>query len=144
MRGYRGPEYVIKKGRFWQVAEERWKDAECLHRSGRFDGAVYLCGYVLECFLKYAVCVRRGQAGLTEREAKSLGHNLAELLDTAGFRGILYEGKRQDLLLAFDRLNNRWSTELRYQPRSADFRFSRGFLNDTGALRNWLQQQLNA
>jgi HEPN domain-containing protein len=134
---------LIKKGRFWQAAEERWKDAECLHKAGRFDGAVYLCGYVLECFLKYAVRVRTGRSALDEREARDYGHDLYALLSATGFEEILYAQKRSDLFLAFVRLNNAWSTALRYMARSANARSSESFLNDTGAVRNWLQQRLN-
>src|SRR5271155_437917 len=142
MRDRRGPQ-VIKRGRFWQAAEERWRDAECLHRAGRFDGAIYLCGYVLECFLKYAICVKTGRPGLYESEAKRYGHNLFALLNASGFKESLYKSSRKGLFLAFDRLNSVWSTGLRYGTKSNDARSSKSFLNDTGDVRNWLQQRLD-
>jgi HEPN domain len=134
---------LVKATVFRAASIERWRDAECLHRAGRFDGAIYRCGYVMECFLKYAVCERTGRPGLDERDARRYGHNLFELLSATGFREDLYAQKRNDLFLAFDRLNNAWSTALRYTARSADERYSKSFLNDTGAVRNWLQQRLN-
>ena len=73
----------IPANRFRQAAEERWKDARCLHGNGRYEGAIYLCGYVLECFLKFAVCETRRHKSMGLGEAKQLGHNLFELLDAS-------------------------------------------------------------
>jgi hypothetical protein len=89
--------------------------------------------------LKYAVCVKTGRPGLYESEAKRYGHNLFALLNAAGFKEVLYTSSRHDLFLAFDRLNNAWSTGLRYGAKSANARSSKSFLNDTGDVRNWLQ-----
>lgn len=39
-----------------QIANERLADAEALFTKGRFTGAVYISGYVLECFFKALAC----------------------------------------------------------------------------------------
>jgi HEPN domain-containing protein len=39
-----------------QIVGARYKDAEVLLASKRFDGAVYLCGYAVELGLKARIC----------------------------------------------------------------------------------------
>lgn len=38
------------------IAAARLEDAEALWRTGRFDGASYLCGYAVEAALKARIC----------------------------------------------------------------------------------------
>jgi HEPN domain-containing protein len=38
------------------VSNERLKDATILLKQKRYNGAVYLGGYVIECLLKAAIC----------------------------------------------------------------------------------------
>jgi hypothetical protein len=45
---------------FEQTARERLLDAECLLAGNRFDGAVYLAGYVLEIAFKVRLCKTHG------------------------------------------------------------------------------------
>jgi hypothetical protein len=129
----------IAANSFRQAAIERLKDAQCLHNNQRFEGAIYLCGYVLECFLKFVICETRKQQGMDSGEAKRLGHNLIELLATSQLRNAL--AQNQDLWVAFQGINNRWSPELRYSGRTTDRRTSEVFLRDAKDLRNWLSQQ---
>lgn len=136
----KGGQIRIPAKRFRQAADERWKDARCLHDNKRFEGAIYLCGYVLECFLKFLLCELRNDKSMDSEEAKQLGHDLVRLLDASGLRGVLVQNL--DLRLALDRINNRWATEMRYSGRAIDERSSQTFLRDTKDLRNWLQTQL--
>jgi hypothetical protein len=39
-----------------KIARARIMDAECLFSGGRYDGAVYLCGYAVELALKARIC----------------------------------------------------------------------------------------
>ena len=130
----------IPANRFRQAADERWKDARCLHASGRFEGAVYLCGYVLECFLKFVICETRSKKTMDLSEAKQLGHNLVELLDASNLGAALV--RNRDLHVAFTGINDRWAPEMRYSGKPTDRRSSEIFLQDTRDLRNWLQTQL--
>jgi hypothetical protein len=127
----------VKATAFRAAAIERWKDAACLHEAGRFQGAIYLCGYSLECELKYCVCAARGMARMREREAKRLGHQLTELLDAAG-KSKLLAGNR-DLLTAFQAINEVWSTDLRYSGGRHSAEESERFLLDSKALLLWLR-----
>jgi HEPN domain-containing protein len=39
------------------MAQARLEDAEALLQSGRYDSAVYLCGYAVELALKARICL---------------------------------------------------------------------------------------
>ena len=114
-------------------------DAQCLHAAARFDGAIYLCGHVLECFLKFVICERRSQRSIELQEVKS--HNLWELLDRSHLTVSLRK-EHIDLFLAFQRVNAEWSVEMRYEARRKSKTASTQFLRDTKDLRNWLQARL--
>jgi hypothetical protein len=129
----------VKATVFRAASMERYKDAECLHVAGRFQGAIYLCGYALECELKRRVCVARGIASMEEREAKRLGHELPELLDAACMAKLL-SGNR-DLLVAFQAIVGRWSTDLRYSGGGSSRKDSDRFLRDSWMLLSWLRTQ---
>jgi len=131
---------LVRATRFRAASEERWRDASCLHRAGRFDGAIYMCGYVLECFLKFVLCERRGQACIELEEAKRLSHNLPALLDAAGLRPALTS--EPDLWVAFQRISGRWDPQMRYAGKTEGEKSSEAVLRDTKDLRNWLQTQL--
>ena len=129
----------IKRTVFRAASIERWKDANCLHAAGRFQGAIYLCGYALECKLKYCVCVALGIARMEESEAKKLGHGLLELLNRAGMTTLL-SGNRA-LLVAFHDINERWSTEIRYSGGISSERESERFLREAEWLLGWLEME---
>jgi hypothetical protein len=47
---------MIDRGELRRVARERLKDAAALLSANRYDGAVYLAGYVIELALKARIC----------------------------------------------------------------------------------------
>jgi hypothetical protein len=138
MRGKIGPR-VIRATVFRQASIERLLDAKCLHKAGRFQGAIYLCGYALECRLKFCVCVSRRVANLAESEARTIGHKLDESLAAAGLNVKLF--RNEDLRVAFLRIVRRWSTEIRYSGSARSYRESESFLNDTTVLLRWLETE---
>jgi hypothetical protein len=138
MRGRIGPR-VVRATVFRQASIERLLDAKCLHEAGRFQGAIYLCGYALECRLKFFICAFRGMPYLTEGEARSLGHDLDKSLDAAGLKESLF--KSEDLRVAFLRITRQWSTDIRYLGSTRDDRDSESFLRDTRALLRWLETE---
>lgn len=131
-----GPQEV-KATVFRAAAIERWKDAQSLHDAGRFQVAIYLCGYSLECELKYRVCASRRQGRMVEREAKNLGHDLFRILAAAGLVQTL--SRERDLFSAFHDINGMWSTEMRYSGRVGSSGESQRFLRDSRALISWLR-----
>jgi hypothetical protein len=135
MRGRIGPR-IIRAAVFRQASIERLLDAKCLQEAGRFQGAIYLCGYALECHLKASVCAARGVAHIEEAEAKDLGHSLEKSLHAAGLTKKL--DRIEDLRVAFLRITRQWSTEIRYSSRTGSDRECISFLRDTRALLLWL------
>jgi len=133
------PVRVVRATVFRQASIERLLDAKCLHEAGRFQGAIYLCGYALECRLKFCVCLSRGAPHLKEGEARSLGHGLERSLDAAGLKEKLYQS--EDLRVAFLRIIRQWSTEIRYSGSARNDRESESFLKDTRALLRWLETE---
>jgi hypothetical protein len=48
---------MIDRTELRNIAGERLKDAEALLAAGRYDGAIYLGGYVVELALKSRICI---------------------------------------------------------------------------------------
>ena len=138
MRGRIGPR-VIRATVFKAASSERWSDAQCLYNAGRYQGAIYLCGYALECQLKANVCTAWGVESLEEREAKKLGHELAHVLHATRLSRKLSEN--EDLRTAFHGIADRWSTGIRYSGRKSNERECRRFLKDSEALLSWLKTE---
>lgn len=51
---------MLTRAELTHIAQARLADAEALHQAGRYDGAVYLCGYAVEVGLKHRICVTLG------------------------------------------------------------------------------------
>lgn len=74
------------------IAQARLEDAQTLARAGRFDGAVYLCGYAVELALKARICNTLSWTHFpeTQKEFESLTscrtHDLTILLRLSGGR----------------------------------------------------------
>ena len=73
-----------------KIARERLADANALFESGRYDGAIYLCGYAVEISLKYRICKTLRWAGYPdtraefERYQSFRTHDLRVLLHLSG------------------------------------------------------------
>lgn len=53
---------------FAEVAVERMSDADALLRERRYNGAIYMAGYAVECALKAALCRHQVETWLTVDE----------------------------------------------------------------------------
>lgn len=99
------------------LAKARLQDAETLFSSGRYDGATYLCGYVLECRLKGRICTVLKWTGFPETRKEFEGfqsfktHDLDVLLRLSGREAYI---KKQ--FLADWSVVNSWNPDGRYQP----------------------------
>lgn len=73
-----------------KIASARLHDAEVLLGASRFDGAVYLCGYVVELALKARICKTLKWAGYPQTSGEFAGlasfkvHDLELLLKLTG------------------------------------------------------------
>jgi HEPN domain-containing protein len=47
---------VISKSELKELANARLEDSKILYEAKRYDGAVYICGYVIELGLKLRIC----------------------------------------------------------------------------------------
>ena len=81
---------MIQKNELKKIAKARIKDADILLSSGRYDGAIYLCGYAIELALKTRICTTLKWSGYpnTNREFKDYNsfrtHDLDVLLHLSG------------------------------------------------------------
>jgi HEPN domain-containing protein len=92
-------------------------DAEALRLAGRYDSAIYLCGYAVELQLKAAICrtLRWAWFPSSSREFEDLRsfrtHDLGVLLRLTG---------RADAVLAAYETEwkevSKWNPEMRYSP----------------------------
>lgn len=105
---------------FRALALERRQDAELLLTNGRFGGAYYLSGYVVECALK--ACIAKGVRRYQFPPRATTGlytHDLSLLVKSAGL------GPELDALQASDSafetywgIVKDWRESSRYYPRS--------------------------
>jgi hypothetical protein len=101
-----------------KIARARLKDSNVLFLNRRYDGAVYLCGYVIEIALKAKITTTlKWSTGFpsTQAEFKNLQsfktHNLDMLLRLSGI-----ERKIKTALLAEWSIVVTWDPEVRYKP----------------------------
>src|SRR5690349_9720166 len=98
-----------------RLAKARLKDAQVLLVAGRYDGALYLCGYAIEIGLKLRICKTLKWAGFpaTNKEFDNFKsfkvHNLDVLLSLTGM-----EAKIKSKYLAEWSAVTIWNPEARY------------------------------
>ena len=108
---------MLDKKEIKKIAKARLKDAEVLVASRRYEGAIYLCGYVVELGLKARICRTLNWQGFpsTNNEFKDYRsfktHNLDVLLHLTGI-----EGKIKSELFAEWSAVAEWDPESRYNP----------------------------
>jgi HEPN domain-containing protein len=100
-----------------KIARGRLKDAEVLLAAGRYDGAIYLCGYAIETALKARICRVLKWSGYpsTRREFEGYQsfriHDLDILLRLSGT-----ESKIKTKHLAEWSIVATWDSNVRYRP----------------------------
>ncbi|MBA3711147.1 MAG: HEPN domain-containing protein [Pyrinomonadaceae bacterium] len=106
---------MISPSHLREIARARLKDSEVLYTNGRYDGAVYLCGYAVEVALKARICKT---LKWTEFPPKGSGdyrsfkvHDLAILLKFTGL-----EAKIKTKFFSDWSIVELWSSESRYNP----------------------------
>ena len=108
---------MLLKSELKRIATARLQDAELLLTNGRYDGAAYLCGYVLELRLKYRICVTLRWAGFPESNKEFDGlqsfktHDLNFLLKLSG----IYDKVKSSNLGDWSAVSH-WKPEWRYTP----------------------------
>ncbi len=103
---------------FQKLALARWRDAEVLLTNGRFEGAYYLSGYVVECGLKACIAKQTQQHDFPPRATGDYyTHNLETLLRTAQLKTLLDQEAKSDPDFSTNwNTVKDWSEETRYEP----------------------------
>lgn len=108
---------MISRKELKKRARAKLQDAEILFSNKRFDGSVYLCGYVIELALKSRSCKTLRWTDFPENnnEFKNYQsfktHNLDILLTLSGLESKI------KLFYTLDWNNvNQWNPEMRYGP----------------------------
>jgi HEPN domain-containing protein len=105
-------------------------DAECLFAGGRYDGAVYLCGYAVELALKARICrtLKWSEFDPSGPLQAFKTHSLDFLLSLSGI-----EPKIRTLYLKLWSTVNKWEPDLRYKPVGSATRSSARLMIDAAA-----------
>ncbi len=108
---------MIDRAELRKIARERLKDAEALFAAARYDGAIYLGGYVVELSLKSRICRNLKWKGFpqTRNEFQSYlsfkTHDLDVLLSLSGAE----ESIKTRHLAEWSAVAT-WDPEARYNP----------------------------
>lgn len=106
-----------------EASRHRCKDAEFLQQSARWNGAIYLAGYAVECSLKALVCYGEHKNNLKETALFKQGvqgaglHNLWSLYEATPltFRKAVELDRTNDLKKAWETIVRLWRKDnLRY------------------------------
>jgi HEPN domain-containing protein len=108
---------MINRTELRKIARERLKDAEALLAARRYDGAIYLGGYVVELSLKSRICRNLKWKGFPQARSEFQNyqsfktHDLDVLLSLSGS-----EDKIKTKYLAEWSAVATWDPEARYNP----------------------------
>jgi len=114
------------------IAEKRRVDARVLLRNKRYDGAVYLGGYVIECMLKGAICQFIGEERLPERY---MTHELEWLCQQAAL--VI----PPNLWHSWQEVAG-WDVHVRYSSYSVNAQDAREFIDAMEVIREWLLDEI--
>jgi HEPN domain-containing protein len=96
-----------------KLSRARLKEAEVLYQAGKFDAAVYLCGYSVELALKHRICMTLGWKEYPASRTKYHSffvHDLEVLLHLSGREAMILSKGR----LAYWNSVADWNPEYRY------------------------------
>lgn len=114
------------------IVERRRVDMEVLLRAKRYDGAVYLGGYVIECLLKAAVCQWIDEETLPQRY---MVHDLQWLRQQAALT------VPQHLRRRWERVVD-WDVSVRYSSQVVSAQRGRDFVDAVEVIRRWLLSEI--
>jgi hypothetical protein len=132
------------------ASRRRREDAELLHDTGRWAGAMYLGGYAIECALKAAICANAGTNDFKETAVYKAGssgnslHSLTRLLrDLPVIQRSIVLDRTKTYKPAWDVLSSSWQKdELRYWDKKGNQQDSERFIAAVQALHVLLLNQM--
>lgn len=98
-----------------KIAICRLKEAKLLHLNGYYDGAVYLCGYVLEVALKARICKHLKVNEYPEKIGGFKIHDFSDLLILSGLSNKINASSNM-LLFTNWNIVTTWQPDMRYKP----------------------------
>jgi HEPN domain-containing protein len=119
-----------------QISRERFADAKVLLRQKRYNGAVYLGGYVIECLLKAAVCVQLRRDTLP---GEYRTHELGRLLRSSG---LMQDLRNDAILLVRYSTVEEWNVEIRYRGAHCSAQEATKFLDAVKEIQQWILDKL--
>ena len=138
---------VIRGTTYRDAGDARYAEAESL-REGHPSGAIYLAGYVVECYLKWALCRRSGiqylqdhpVGGLADRLTSGKGHILEYVAEMTGYDAHMQASPA--VQRAFQ-VAASWSPNLRYAKACGGPREVTQFLAAVRTLREDIRRWAN-
>lgn len=106
--------HLTDRRRYLEAGRQRLADARVLLGAGRWNGAVYLAGFAVECLLKSLLLARRGARTL---DREHWHHDLWKLAAAAGVDRELKQRSHAQAGEAFALLTNEWGVTIRYEGR---------------------------
>src|SRR5712692_8238276 len=106
---------MIPRSDLRNIARARLRDSEVLFDRGRYDGAIYLCGYAVELALKARICRTLNWPGFPSTRAEFASyqsfrtHSLEVLLTLSGWEQKIKSRYPTEWSVVAD-----WDPELRY------------------------------
>jgi HEPN domain-containing protein len=125
-----------RKNVLLQISNDRLKDATVLLKNIRYNGAVYLGGYVIECLLKTAICARLRRDTLP---AEYRTHDLDSLMRSSGLFPAMVANA--SLYPQYVRIKV-WSVALRYQGKRYDADAAKKFLAAVKKVKRWILEKM--
>jgi HEPN domain-containing protein len=107
---------MIDRDELRRIAQARLEDAEALVRAGRYDGAIYICGYAVEMALKARICETLNWSGYPSTRSEFQNyqtfrtHDLNVLLRLSGVENRI----RMEFVTEWQAVTD-WDPEVRYQ-----------------------------
>ncbi|MCX7011820.1 MAG: hypothetical protein NTW86_04515 [Candidatus Sumerlaeota bacterium] len=131
---------TTKAAVYKEAGEARYEEAVFLEDSHP-SGAIYLAGYLVECYLKWAVCARNKvqylqdlpDTRLAQALASGQGHNLEAICRMTGYDVHFRDNER--VKRAFQ-MATAWSPNIRYSKSCGGKREAVQFLAAVKALRD--------
>jgi HEPN domain-containing protein len=120
-----------------QIANERLRDVNVLYKQKRYNGAVYLGGYVIECMLKAAICVYLNRDNLP---ATYRIHDLSELMNRSG---LVSEFRDNQSVSRNFLIVKGWNIGIRYHGKRFKPTEAELFLTAVKEVRQWILRRIS-
>jgi HEPN domain-containing protein len=111
----------VNRSDLQKLALIRLDEAETLLKAGKYDGAYYLGGYVVECALKACIAKRTKRHEFPDKKLanQSWTHDLDTLVKAAQLDDPLDAARKSDPVFAENRATvKEWSEEARYRRKT--------------------------